>query len=397
VEYDVLGAIAVIAPCNILMRTSVTAPSHLFMTADTQSGVWTYALDLARGLAPLGVRTTLAIVGPEPTAAQLVPTRTVPGLMLLPTGVPLDAVLTSARDVEESSHVIASVAARVDPDLVQVNSPPLAAAGAYVVPLVVACHSCVATWWHAVKGMAPWPADVRWRAELTARALGRADALIAPSAAFAASIAGMYQLPRLPRVARNGRWTVGRTLPEAPPADYVFTAGRLWDEGKNVLLLDEAAARVNATIIAAGPLRGPAGQWAAFTRLHTPGALSAADVAALLAERPVFVSTAVYEPFGLPVLEAAQAGCALVLADIATFRELWDGAAVFVNPNDAGALAAVLNELLADGARRARLATAARDRARRYTLPAMVQATLSAWGFPSGAVTAVAAESVTAA
>jgi glycogen(starch) synthase len=375
----------------------VTVPSHLFMTADAQGGVWTYALDLARGLAPLGVRTTLAVLGPEPTSAQLAPTRMVPGLTVLPTGVPVDAALGTPRDIEEASHFIASLAARVEPDLVQVNSAPLAAAGAFVAPLVVACHSCVATWWHAVKGTAPWPTEVRWRAELTARALGRADALIAPSAAFAAAVAGMYELPRLPRVARNGRWPVGRTLPEAPPADYVFTAGRLWDPGKNVMLLDEAAAQVNATIIAAGPLRGPAGERARFSRLHTPGALSPAEVAALLAERPVFASPSVYEPFGLPVLEAAQAGCALVLADIATYRELWDGAAAFVDPYDADAFAVALNELLADGARRARLASAARDRARRYTVPAMVQATLSAWGFPSGAITAVAPESVTAA
>lgn len=375
----------------------MTVPSHLFMTADAQGGIWTYALDLARGLAPMGVRTTLALLGPEPTGAQMAPTRLVPGLTVLPTGVPLDAALTTPRDVEEASHLIASLAARVEPDLVQVNSAPLAAAGAFAAPLVVACHSCVATWWHAVKGTAPWPAEVRWRAELTARALGRADALIAPSAAFAAAIAGMYELPRLPRVARNGRWPVGRTLPEAPPADYVFTAGRLWDPGKNVMLLDEAAAYVKATVIAAGPLRGPAGEWAQFSRLHTPGALSPAEVAALLGERPVFVSPSVYEPFGLSVLEAAQAGCALVLADIATCRELWDGAATFVNPYDANALAATINELLADGARRARLAVAARERARRYTVPAMVQATLSAWGFPSGAVTAVVPESVSAA
>ena len=45
---------------------------------------------------------------------------------------------------------------------------------------------------------------------------------------------------------------------------------------------------------------------------------------------PIFVSAARYEPFGLAVLEAAQAGCALVLSDIPTFRELWDGAALFV-------------------------------------------------------------------
>ena len=52
----------------------------------------------------------------------------------------------------------------------------------------------------------------------------------------------------------------------------------------------------------------------------------------MMARTAVFVSPALYEPFGLAVLEAAQAGCALVLSDIPTFRELWDGVALFVAP-----------------------------------------------------------------
>ena len=51
---------------------------------------------------------------------------------------------------------------------------------------------------------------------------------------------------------------------------------------------------------------------------------------AILPTRPIFVSVSRYEPFGLAVLEAAHAGCALVLSDIPTFRELWQGAASFV-------------------------------------------------------------------
>ncbi len=63
---------------------------------------------------------------------------------------------------------------------------------------------------------------------------------------------------------------------------------------------------------------------------------------AWLARSPIFASAALYEPFGLAVLEAAQAGCALVLSDIPTFRELWDGAALFVPADDAAAFAAAL-------------------------------------------------------
>ena len=53
-----------------------------------------------------------------------------------------------------------------------------------------------------------------------------------------------------------------------------------------------------------------------------------------LSGKPVFISTARYEPFGLAVLEAAQFGCALILSDIPTFRELWNGCAIFIDPDD---------------------------------------------------------------
>lgn len=74
-----------------------------------------------------------------------------------------------------------------------------------------------------------------------------------------------------------------------------------------------------------------------------------------------------FEPFGLAVLEAAQAGCPLVLSDIPTFRELWDGAATFVAPGDVGGFADAVAGLLADPARHAALGQAARQHATRYT------------------------------
>ena len=62
----------------------------------------------------------------------------------------------------------------------------------------------------------------------------------------------------------------------------------------------------------------------------------------------MFVSSARYEPFGLAVLEAAAAGCALVLSDIPTFRELWDGAATFVACDDDLALAQAIERIVDD-------------------------------------------------
>ena len=41
----------------------------LLMTADRVGGVWQYATDLARALAPLGVETVVAVLGPASTGS----------------------------------------------------------------------------------------------------------------------------------------------------------------------------------------------------------------------------------------------------------------------------------------------------------------------------------------
>ena len=147
----------------------------------------------------------------------------------------------------------------------------------------------------------------------------------------------------------------------------------MWDEGKNVRVLDAAAARLGAPLYAAGPTRGPSGAAIELRHAHALGALGPAEVQARLARRPVYATAALYEPFGLGVLEAAQAGCALVLSDIPTLRELWDGAAVFVEPRDADGFAAACRRLLADPAWRNALGRKARLHARRYSAPAMAE------------------------
>ncbi|MBK8907109.1 MAG: glycosyltransferase [Rhodospirillales bacterium] len=93
----------------------------------------------------------------------------------------------------------------------------------------------------------------------------------------------------------------------------------------------------------------------------------------MLAAAPIFVSPSLYEPYGLTVLEAAQAGAALVLADIPSFRELWSDAALFFSARNAAALAAAANRLIDDPALRARLGLAARERAADYTIERTVE------------------------
>ena len=169
---------------------------------------------------------------------------------------------------------------------------------------------------------------------MLARGYGACAALTAPTTAFARMTAAAYGI-RAPQIVPNGRRPRSTTR-TAEPAEAVFTAGRLWDEGKNMAALDRAARRVTVPVFAAGPLNGPNGAAIALSHIEALGPLGEAGIQGWLSRRPIFASVPLYEPFGLAVLEAAQAGCALVLSDIPTLRELWDHAAVFVDPRDEG-------------------------------------------------------------
>jgi glycosyltransferase involved in cell wall biosynthesis len=101
--------------------------------------------------------------------------------------------------------------------------------------------------------------------------------------------------------------------------------------------------------------------------LQAIGELSATRLSGVLAARPIYVSAALYEPFGLSVLEAAQAGCALVLSDIPTHRELWGDAATFVPARDDASFAHAIQNLVDDPDQRRELGRRARVRARSYS------------------------------
>ena len=345
---------------------------HVLLSADAVGGVWTYALDLAAMLAAEGVRVTLAVLGPAPTAAQRRAAEALPGLSLVALDAPLDWTATDLDALRVSAAALASLAAQLAPDLVQLNAPALASLARFNGPVLGVCHSCVGTWWATVRGGAP-PPDLAWRRALVAQGYAACDALVAPSEAFAAATETIYGVR--PQVVRNGR-RAPAPRPGARPR-FVLAVGRLWDEGKDMATLNRAAARLDAPVVALGPLAAPGGAPVSLPALRTPGARNGETVACWMARAPVFASAAIYEPFGLAVLEAAQAGAALVLADTPVFRELWDGAAAFVTPGDAEGFAEAARRLLADEPGRTRLAALSQARARDYDAAAVAQGMLA--------------------
>lgn len=342
---------------------------RVLLTADAVGGVWTAALDLAAGLAAAGDEVALAVAGPAPAADQAAAARAL-GVALRRTPGALDW-LGEARDIEAAAIGFAAHAAQFGADVVHLHAPAYAALARYCAPVTVSVHSCVASWRRAVHG-GPLPADLAWRAALTAEGLAAADAVIAPSRSFAAALRALYPEAAGVIAISNGRaWTAGPA--RGPAAAFALAAGRFWDPAKNAAALDRAANGLSAPLLLAGPLVGPTGQSFTPQSARALGRITAQGIRALLAQRPVFVSAALYEPFGLAALEAAQAGAALVLSDIPTHRELWEGAALFAPAADEAALAAQIERCLTDAPLRRRLGLAARRRARRFGLGAFVR------------------------
>lgn len=344
---------------------------RIMLTTDTVGGVWRYSIELARGFTECGARVSLVTLGPPPSDSQRAEAGSISRLRLVTTDLPLDWLADSPAQLADAANALVRLAERMRAESVHLHTPALVGDAAWPVPVVAAVHSCVGTWWRAVRG-GELPTGLAWRADAVASGIAVADAVIAPSRSFAAALSTYYGCSRPIHAVLNGRRAV---VSEAKRNRHAFTAGRLWDPGKNIATVDAAASYLDLPVLAAGPVVGPNGDGNDFQHLHLLGQLDEAAMADQYGSAAVFVSMARYEPFGLAVLEAAQAGCALVLSDIPTFRELWDCAAIFVDPRDADGLAEVLHSLTRLPARCAHLGDLAQQRAASLGLERMVAAT----------------------
>jgi glycosyltransferase involved in cell wall biosynthesis len=131
--------------------------------------------------------------------------------------------------------------------------------------------------------------------------------------------------------------------------------------------LERAAATAPWPILVAGCSTAPAGKAHHLRNVVALGDLDAHELAHELSRASIYALPARYEPFGLSILEAALAGCALVVGDIPSLREVWGRTALYVAPDDDVALRRCLQRLIDDEALRRCLGRAARARALTFT------------------------------
>lgn len=301
---------------------------RVLMTTDAVGGVWTYALELCRSLGAHDVEVLLAAMGPAPSPAQRAAVGRLSNVTLEHRPFALEWMPSPWTDVQRAGDWLLELEAEFEPDVCHINGYAHGACN-FSVPVVVVAHSCVCSWWRAVHKN---DAGLEWHAyRQTVRAgLDCADAIVAPTRWMKDQLSLHYPGARA-EVAVIANARSAKEYRPGPKEPFVFAAGRVWDEAKNLRLLDKLGAVPWETVIAGASRE-------TFGRCRLLGQLAPEEVASWLARAAVYVLPAKYEPFGLSVVEAALSGCALVLGDIPSLRETWDDAAIFVEPGDAVAL-----------------------------------------------------------
>jgi starch synthase len=248
---------------------------------------------------------------------------------------------------------------------------------------------------HSLEPLRPWKAEQlgggyalsSW-CERTA--VEAAAAVIAVSDGMRADVLAAYPAvpPERVRVIRNGIDTqeyapdpgtdVLARYGVDPGRPYVIFVGRVTRQ-KGLPVLLRAAAYLDPEaqlVLCAGQADTPelaaevdglvAELTASRSGVHLiSGMLAKPEVIQLLSHARVFACPSVYEPLGIVNLEAMACGAAVVASRVGGIPEVVDDGetGLLVPPSDPVALAAALNELLADPGRAAQLGRAGRKRA----------------------------------
>ncbi|MBD0351650.1 MAG: glycosyltransferase family 4 protein [Flavisolibacter sp.] len=325
------------------MAECKNSPLKILMTTDTVGGVWTYCMELCKALQDENIHFYLITTGALMKEGQRREAASLKNIIVYETTYLLEWMENPWQDIQASSEFLLQLAEEIKPDIVHLNCFCYGALP-FKAPVVVVAHSDVWSWWLSVHNTHP-PAEWNEYYYRVKEGLNGADLIITPSKSMLRQLREIY-FPNAPRkVIYNTR--SHEFFQSAPKEKFIFTMGRIWDEAKNLKLIVEAAWYLEYPVRVAGENKlGSNGIEVPQTDISYLGFLHAEQIKAQLAAASVYCLPAKYEPFGLSILEAALSGCALVLGDIDSLREIWQDNALFVDTNDAVALADQLNYLL---------------------------------------------------
>ncbi len=313
---------------------------RVLMTTDTIGGVWTFTKELAIGQLQRGDEVTLVSFGGLPSSSQRVWCETTTrsfgrAFRFESSSTPLEWMQNNQHACDDASLLVQL--AREQQSDVLLSSQFCFGALPLRCPKIVVAHSDVLSWVQACReSPLPSTAWLDTYRSLVADGLAGADAVIAPTRSMLSALVKYFRLPQNVHIIPNGRTLHAL---HSPKTHRAITAGRLWDEAKNLSLLHHVSSPF--PILVAG--EGAPGQAVFPHNVTIIGPQPEDDLIALFRESSVYICTSRYEPFGLAPLEAALCGCAVLANDIPSLREVWEDSALYFH--DAASLSSLLSRL----------------------------------------------------
>lgn len=331
---------------------------RILMTTDTIGGVWTFTQELATGLLEAGCDIALVSLGYLPNQVQQqwadhMRERWFEHFQFDSEDAPLEWMQENDSAFTQAGPALLRTAEDFGPDVLHCNQFCFGALPIDL-PKVITAHSDVLSWAKSCR-VAELDDSIwlRHYRSLVQRGLDGAQNVVAPTRSMLDALGENFRLPGGCRVIGNGRYI--RPMPHKSRKLQAITAGRLWDEAKNIKLLSKVSSPI-PLLVAGDSLFDGVSVSSTSGAVRMLGSLAENDLLRYFGDSELYICTSCYEPFGLAPLEAAMCGCALLLNDIPSLREVWQDAPLYFH--DAVSLSELLCRLHGDR----KLLTEARER-----------------------------------
>lgn len=333
---------------------------RVLMTSDTIGGVWTYVIELTKQLKKYNIEVILATMGPSPNQFQYKQLSNLSNVELFESNFKLEWMDDPWNDIEKSAEWLLNLESLTTPDIIHLNGY-CHAAYQWKAPVLVVAHSCVCSWFDHVKKCSI-PQSWKFYVSNVRYGLQQADLVVTPSKSTLQDLYKHYGEFAPSLVIYNGidsHYT--QNILKEP---FIFTAGRLWDEAKNINAIASISQALYWPVFAAGD---PKTNIYETEKLHIIGNKPHNEILEWMKRSTIFCLPALYEPFGLTALEAASCGCVLVLSNIDSFKEIWADTALYIEPNNHLELLHLLNQLIENPDIQKKYASRSIERSKEFT------------------------------